>query len=229
MAYVTDLTHFDGVLDEGSTAPAPAKRLARFLSEVVRITSREGAGVILNTDVRCFKRPSRRVCEGRIQAVLPRGGDTVEWQCPECRENGYIRNWRGTDADLSRFTRPRAPAPPIRAPMPALESQLDGRWRISKMALWTKAEMDSLGPAFIEFGKQGQGSFQFVAVRGALDCFYGERDGAPSVEFSWEGHDDGHPMNGRGWAILAPDGSLKGRFYFHRGDDSSFAAARAAD
>jgi hypothetical protein len=31
---------------------------------------------------------------------------------------------------------------------------------------------------------------------------------------------------GRGWAVLADDGSLQGHLYFHLGDDSGFRAVR---
>jgi hypothetical protein len=33
---------------------------------------------------------------------------------------------------------------------------------------------------------------------------------------------------GRGWAVLEEDGSLRGRIFFHLGDDSGFTAAREA-
>ena len=47
------------------------------------------------------------------------------------------------------------------------------------------------------------------------------------VEFSWVGDDDGEQTNGRGWAEIGKDGKLRGRLYFHQGDDSSFVAQRA--
>jgi hypothetical protein len=103
MAYVTDLTHFDGVLDPGSTAPAPARRLAKFLTEIVRVASRETDNGSIATDVRCFKKPKRRACPGRVVASRERGKETIEWHCPACDEWGVINNWRGGQADLSRF------------------------------------------------------------------------------------------------------------------------------
>jgi hypothetical protein len=53
-----------------------------------------------------------------------------------------------------------------------------------------------------------------------------ERDGRPCVEFSWEGNDECDPASGRGWAVLEEDGSLRGRIFFHLGDDSGFTAVR---
>src|SRR5213594_4166204 len=96
-----------------------------------------------------------------------------------------------------------------------------GRWRITAMELWGREDLDLVGPAFIEFDRHGMGEFQFIAVQGGLDCRFTERGGMPTVEFSWEGQDNGEASLGRGWAILR-EGQLEGRWFFHRGDDSWF-------
>ena len=62
-----------------------------------------------------------------------------------------------------------------------------------------------------------------IAVEGWIDCRF-END---RVEFSWVGDDDDDQTNGRGWAEIGKDGKLRGRPYFHQGDDSSFVAQRA--
>ncbi len=102
-----------------------------------------------------------------------------------------------------------------------------GRWRIVEMDLGDLEAIDLLGPAFIEFRRDRTGQFRFIAVEGSMDCANGERDGRPSVEFTWDGDDDGDRANGRGWAVLQQDGSLSGHIYFHFGDDSGFRAVRA--
>jgi hypothetical protein len=109
MAYITDLTHFDGVLEPGSKAPAPARRLARFLTEVVRVVSRDGVGHLVDTGVKCFKRPKHKACAGHVEASWATDGDTITWGCPDCGEQGFIHNWRGGAADLSRFARQPPP------------------------------------------------------------------------------------------------------------------------
>jgi hypothetical protein len=101
-----------------------------------------------------------------------------------------------------------------------------GRWRIVEMELWDREALHLVGPAFIEFGKDETGRFAFIAVEGWMDCRETPRDGRAGVEFSWEGSDDCDPASGRGWAVLEQDGSLRGRIYFHLGDDSSFHAVR---
>lgn len=102
-----------------------------------------------------------------------------------------------------------------------------GRWRITEMELWDREDLDLVGPAFIEFDREGLGEFRFIAVQGGLDYRVSDRGGMPAVEFSWEGQDDGDPSLGRGWAILR-EGILEGRWFFHRGDDSWFRGTKAA-
>lgn len=99
-----------------------------------------------------------------------------------------------------------------------------GRWRIVAMELWDSDVLDLVGPAFIEFGEDGLGSFGFIAVQGSMDCREVPRDERPGVEFSWEGSDDCDPASGRGWVVLEDDGSLRGRIFFHLGDDSGVTA-----
>jgi hypothetical protein len=103
---------------------------------------------------------------------------------------------------------------------------ITGRWRIVEMELWDSDDVDLSGPAFIEFGEDGLGSFGFIAVQGQMDCREAARDGRPGVEFSWEGSDECDPANGRGWVVLEDDNSLRGRIFFHLGDDSGFTAVR---
>jgi hypothetical protein len=77
-------------------------------------------------------------------------------------------------------------------------------------------------PAHLTFTPDGFGSFQMIAVQGEIDPrFEGNR-----VEFSWVGDDDGSETNGRGWAEIGKDSKLRGRIFFHMGDDSAFVAKK---
>lgn len=101
-----------------------------------------------------------------------------------------------------------------------------GRWQITETELWDTDDLNLVTPAFIEFAEDESGSFGFIAVQGEMDCREVNRDGRPGVEFSWEGSDECDPASGRGWAVLQDDGSLRGRIFFHFGDDSGFTAVR---
>jgi hypothetical protein len=106
--------------------------------------------------------------------------------------------------------------------------RIAGRWRITEAELWDCDALNLVAPAFIEFTEDGSGSFGFIAIQGEMDCREVERDGRPGVEFSWEGNDECDPASGRGWAALEKDGSLRGRIFFHLGDDSGFTAVLEA-
>jgi hypothetical protein len=95
-----------------------------------------------------------------------------------------------------------------------------GRLQITESELWDSDALNLVAPAFIEFEQDGLGSFGFIAVRGRWTAARRSGTGRPGVEFSWEGNDECHPASGRGWAVLEEGGSLRGRIFFHLGDDS---------
>ncbi|MEU0885339.1 hypothetical protein ABZ345_42680 [Lentzea sp. NPDC005914] len=105
----------------------------------------------------------------------------------------------------------------------------NGRWRIVKMTNWDQDAVDLTEPGFIKFARNSTGEFGFIAIRGWMDCRWTKRDGRPFVEFSWEGHDEGDQVSGRGWAALAENDSLTGHLFIHLGDDSGFHATPFED
>jgi hypothetical protein len=100
-----------------------------------------------------------------------------------------------------------------------------GLWRIISMEMWDQDFVDEEVPGYIEFKKNGLGDFQFGYVQCGIDWRESERDGEPAVEFSFEGMDEMTPTSGRGWGMLNNE-QLNGRFHFHHGDQSGFAAIR---
>lgn len=106
------------------------------------------------------------------------------------------------------------------------EVPLAGRWRIVEMEMWDHDAIDLDVEGHFTFGKGRQGDFQFICVRGFMDCRYSGSADGPRVDFSWDGHDEDMPVSGRGWATLAGD-HIEGRIFIHNGDDSSFRAQRA--
>lgn len=101
----------------------------------------------------------------------------------------------------------------------------EGTWRITSMELWAMPDVDMVGPGFFGFRADGFGNFRFICVEGDMDCRYGQEEGKPSVAFSWDGHDELDPVNGRGSAVIDGD-TLSGQIVFHRGNESGFTARR---
>lgn len=107
-----------------------------------------------------------------------------------------------------------------------MKNAFTGSWRITDMELWDEEARDLLGPAYIKFGSDGTGEFRFIAVQGWMDCRFGRKDAKSLVEFSWQGSDEMDEVSGRGWAVIEGSGELRGRIFFHQGDDSAFTATR---
>lgn len=80
--------------------------------------------------------------------------------------------------------------------------------------------------AFIEFGSDGTGTFQFGLVRGWMEFRLTHRDDKPAVEWCWDGNDECDPVMGRGWAVLEGNRTITGRIFIHQGEDSAFRAEK---
>ncbi len=104
MSYITDMTHFDGILAPGAKVPAEGRRMVDFMGRIVGVASLDATGRLVETDIPCLKRPGKPACSGNIGLILVQG--RVEWRCPTCGLDGIISNWRGSMWDLSG--RPRA-------------------------------------------------------------------------------------------------------------------------
>jgi hypothetical protein len=97
-----------------------------------------------------------------------------------------------------------------------------GKWRITETEVWDREALDMLVPAHMTFGANGRAQFEMICVVGEMDCEFEE----DRVDFTWAGNDEMDEASGRGWAVIKKDGTLRGRIYFHHGDNSSFVARR---
>ncbi|MEQ1910105.1 MAG: hypothetical protein ABMA15_14865 [Vicinamibacterales bacterium] len=100
-----------------------------------------------------------------------------------------------------------------------------GVWRIIDMELWDREDLALLGPPHLTLDRRGQGSMRFLAIEAGVDYRPGELDGLPAIEFSFDGNDEGDRISGRGWAVFV-EHTLRGRVFFHGGDESGFSATR---
>ena len=101
------------------------------------------------------------------------------------------------------------------------------KWRIVSTDVWEPDALDEFGPAHLTFGPNRTGELCLIAISASVHYHAGTRDGAPMVEFTWAGDDDGYPISGRGWVRRSPEG-LVGRVFIHEGDEAEFTAKRFA-
>lgn len=98
-----------------------------------------------------------------------------------------------------------------------------GKWRILEMEQWDKEYIDMMVPGHLTIQKDGKGLIQFGVVEAEIDCRVESINGKERLDFTFEGSDEGDQVCGRGWAqVNCRD--MKGRLYFHLGDDSTFTA-----
>ncbi len=102
-----------------------------------------------------------------------------------------------------------------------------GNWRIMEMDLWGAEDLDLLGPAKIVFEGNNDGHVALLAMAAEIDDRVIVRAGLHTVEFSFDGFDEDQLITGRGWAIRE-GGYLRGRLFFHQGDESAFVANQNA-
>jgi len=95
-----------------------------------------------------------------------------------------------------------------------------------EMEVWDQDYVNIEVPGHFTFHKDGSGHFQFGLVQGEMDCRLENANGKARIEFSWEGQEELDPASGRGWAMIENE-ELKGRIFFHQGDDSAFRADRS--
>ena len=103
---------------------------------------------------------------------------------------------------------------------------ITGTYRITHMDEWDQEYVDAEAPAYIRFDRRSDGRFQFGYVHGWLESEETKREGKPAIEFTWQGNNDTDPANGRGWAVLEDDGTMKGKLFTHESDSSGFTAQK---
>lgn len=96
---VTDLHH---LLDLPVDCPAPARKLAERLGDIVRAATAGDVGGVWETALPCARRPGRRACPGRMLVQRTAPEEPIRWQCSACGDDGVISGWDGSPHDLRR-------------------------------------------------------------------------------------------------------------------------------
>ncbi|MCO6479522.1 MAG: hypothetical protein J5I94_23005 [Phaeodactylibacter sp.] len=101
MAWIINMQHY--LTKEGAIGPLnrPTRRLADFFGAIVTFATSFEEEPFLNSNIKCRRRPGRKPCRGKIQALLDLDTDNIVWQCPVCGDNGVISGWQETPWDAS--------------------------------------------------------------------------------------------------------------------------------
>lgn len=99
--WITDMRDFlDGAMGLPEL-PGPARRIADYFGAIVIAMSDLLPETMVRTHVRCRRRPGRRPCAGRLEAVID-AESRIRWQCPACGDNGVLSGWQRTPWDMRR-------------------------------------------------------------------------------------------------------------------------------
>lgn len=95
------------MLDGSLTRPAhprfrgKVRELGRLVAYVIAVH----AGVSVDFQPICWRRPNRQPCEGVLETEL--GKDFIHWHCPACGDEGVVTGWRGLLWDMTVFHSPK--------------------------------------------------------------------------------------------------------------------------
>ncbi len=96
--WITDITHL--LKADGSGVDGLARPIARHFAQIVRAGSVLPAGLPLDSDIPCRRRPKSRRCSGCIRIRRLDKLSRIEWRCPLCGDQGMIYNWEGSLWDI---------------------------------------------------------------------------------------------------------------------------------
>jgi RNA polymerase subunit RPABC4/transcription elongation factor Spt4 len=98
--WVIDIRHWLGenLMDAG----LPQLRFkVKKLGEIVSYATAIEAGISVDFQPECWRRPKRKACKGELDIDLDSDTDKIHWRCPKCGDEGVVTGWKGLIWDLS--------------------------------------------------------------------------------------------------------------------------------
>jgi RNA polymerase subunit RPABC4/transcription elongation factor Spt4 len=97
--WVIDIRHWLGenLLETG----IPQLRLVEKLGEIITYATAIEAGISVDFQPVCWRRPERKACRGELEIELVTETNQIHWSCPECGDEGVVTGWSGLIWDMS--------------------------------------------------------------------------------------------------------------------------------
>lgn len=158
--YVTAMDHLEAALSPRADVPAPARRFALYLGDIVRAATAIEPGRQFLSPLPCRRRPGRKPCPGRLTILRAEVPPEIYWACPSCEENGLITDWQDTWWDFTS----RRLAPPQFPDEPDAEARLSEEdYRMLRKHVITARLEEDLVVAGAQLTSRG------ILVRGPLE------------------------------------------------------------
>ena len=92
--WITDINDFLDEDGEVADLPLPAQRLFAHVTSIIVMATNTEADAPPEYQVRCRRRPNRKLCSGMIQTDLDDETGDIVWWCPVCNDTGVISSWQ---------------------------------------------------------------------------------------------------------------------------------------
>ena len=98
--WVINIRHW---LDETLSVPAvPQLRLkVQKLGEIITYATAVEAGIPVDVQPRCWRKPKRKPCPGELEISLNPDTKQIHWLCTECGDEGVVTGWEGLIWDMT--------------------------------------------------------------------------------------------------------------------------------
>lgn len=97
--WVINIQHW---LDETKSGPVvPQLKLKVIkLSEIITYATSLAEGIPTESNPKCWRRPKRKPCEGKLDIELDQTSGQIYWRCGICGDEGVVSGWEGLIWDM---------------------------------------------------------------------------------------------------------------------------------
>ena len=182
--WITDMRHFLEVEDTEVGVRGPARQLVEYFGRIVEAATSHPPMFLLNTEIRCRRRPGRRPCVGHIRLVCNEDEGEIVWECTSCDDRGIISGFEGTpwDRSLEQFPiEPEYHKPATFEPVDDQEfekaSSAEGTIEIvldgAELSAVRSVSQDQAIPSkIIDNGRPDLGGFKIIATARNISAFH---------------------------------------------------------
>lgn len=71
------------------------------LGEIITYATANTAGISVDFQPECWRRPNRKACRGALEIELVPESHEIRWRCPDCGNAGAVTGWKGELWDMT--------------------------------------------------------------------------------------------------------------------------------
>ena len=99
--WVIDIRHWlDNETQTGPGVPQ-LKSKVKKITEIITYATSVEAGISVDSPPKCWRRPKRKPCKGKLDIELVPETGQIHWICPICQDEGVVTGWEDLIWDIS--------------------------------------------------------------------------------------------------------------------------------